>query len=377
MRIAFYAPMKPPTHPVPSGDRRVARSLMQALRRGGHKVTLASRLRSWNLGTDTAQQARIRNRGRQIATSLIERWRNDPDRPEIWFTYHLYHKAPDWIGPRVSSALGIPYIVAEASHAPKQAHGRWAEGFRAAELALRQAAAIFALSADDAAGLRAALGDHAPVVSLPPFLDARPYVRASKNRDTARARWFPNDATGPWLLAVGMMRPGDKHASYTVLADAMARLENQPWRLALVGFGPATNTILTLFDKNRIRHFGQLDAKDMAELYAAADMFVWPAVNEAFGMVFLEAQAAGLPVVAGDGRGVPGVVDNGRTGLLTPAGDPTLFADAVMSLLDDPRRRQEMGSSAQRYILANHDLDTAVARLDAVLANLAPRNAVV
>ena len=43
--------------------------------------------------------------------------------PELWFTYHLYHKAPDWLGPRIAGALGIPYVVAEASFAPKQAGG--------------------------------------------------------------------------------------------------------------------------------------------------------------------------------------------------------------------------------------------------------------
>jgi len=46
MRIAFYAPMKPPDHPVPSGDRRMARLLLAALRRGGHQVSLASRIRA-------------------------------------------------------------------------------------------------------------------------------------------------------------------------------------------------------------------------------------------------------------------------------------------------------------------------------------------
>ncbi|WP_035670480.1 hypothetical protein [Azospirillum brasilense] len=51
MRIAFYAPLKSPTHPVPSGDRRMARLLMAALERAGHAVTLASTLRSWDDGS--------------------------------------------------------------------------------------------------------------------------------------------------------------------------------------------------------------------------------------------------------------------------------------------------------------------------------------
>jgi glycosyltransferase involved in cell wall biosynthesis len=372
MRVAFYAPMKPPTHPVPSGDRRVARLLMKALKRGGHQVVLASRLRAWDRGTDPKNQIRIRKRGDHIATSLIARWRDHPQRPDVWFTYHLYHKAPDWVGPAVSRALNIPYLVAEASHAPKQANGQWAEGYRAAEAALHHASAIFALSADDAKGLTRALGDSAPIHRLPPFLDAGPYVRAAKQQIGRQGKLAQNRFDTPTLLAVGMMRSGDKQASYTVLADAMAKLADRDWRLTLVGFGPETDAIVSMFDPDRTHHIGRLDPADMAEMYAGADLFVWPAVNEAFGMVLLEAQAAGLPVVAGDGRGVPGIVENGRTGMLTPVGEAGPFADAVAALLDDPNRRREMGDAAQNYVLANHDMDAAVKRLNAVLSDFAP-----
>lgn len=316
-------------------------------------------------------QARVRARGDRTATRIIERWRDHREKPHVWFTYHLYHKAPDWIGPPVCRALDIPYVVAEASHAPKQASGRWAEGFLAAKNALRQASAIFALSTDDAEGLRKALGPTAPIHRLPPFLDARPYVRASKGRASARAKWMPSDAVGPLLLAVGMMRTGDKQASYTVLANAMARLNDRPWHLVLVGFGPETDAIVSMFHQDRIRHIGRLDPTELATLYAGADLFVWPAVNEAFGMVLLEAQATGLAVVAGDGRGVPGIVDADRTGLLTPVGDPAPFADAVARLMDDPTLRRQMGRDAQHYILAHHGLDAASNHLNKVITDVA------
>ena len=113
MRLAFYAPMKPPTHPAPSGDRRMGRLLMAALRLAGHSVTLASRLRSWDDGTRPRRQARIRAAGEATAQRLIAQWRaaDVESRPDAWFTYHLYHKAPDWIGPTVSEALRIPYLA--------------------------------------------------------------------------------------------------------------------------------------------------------------------------------------------------------------------------------------------------------------------------
>ena len=60
MRVAFYAPLKPPDHAVPSGDRRMARLLMAALERAGHRVILASRLRAFEGHGKAATQELIR-----------------------------------------------------------------------------------------------------------------------------------------------------------------------------------------------------------------------------------------------------------------------------------------------------------------------------
>ena len=67
MRIAFYAPMKPPNHPVPSGDRRMARLLIRALDLAGHEVSVASRLRSWEGRGDRKKQSRIRADAGRVA----------------------------------------------------------------------------------------------------------------------------------------------------------------------------------------------------------------------------------------------------------------------------------------------------------------------
>src|SRR5947199_1483675 len=121
MRIAFYAPLKPPDHPVPSGDRRVAQLFLEALRLAGHEPFVASRLRSYDGHGDAARQRRLATIGGYVAERLLRCWHASPDEtPDLWFTYHLYYKAPDWLGPAVSSALGIPYVVADASSAPKR-----------------------------------------------------------------------------------------------------------------------------------------------------------------------------------------------------------------------------------------------------------------
>ena len=109
---------------------------------------------------------------------------------------------------------------------------------------------------------------------------------------------------------------------------------------------------------------------ELAGVYAAADLYVWPACNEAYGMALLEAQAAGVPVVAGREGGVADVVADGATGLLVEPRAPAAFAAAVRSLLLDPARRRAMGAAAQARVLARHDLGPARARLAAALADL-------
>ena len=366
MKVAFYAPMKPPGHPVPSGDRRMARLLIEALRRGGHEVGVASRLRSWDPGLDPARPARIEALGGRIADRLVRRWRG-AERPDLWFTYHLYHKAPDWLGPPVAASLGIPYVAAEASHAPRRAEGPWAAGHRAAEAAIRRAAALVTFSDRDAAGL-SALVPAERIVRLPPFLDAAPFAAITgQPADPAR------------LIAIGMMREGDKERSYALLADALRRLGGRPWTLTVIGDGPARPRIEPLYDPARTVFRGALPPESMPELLAGADLFVWPAINEAFGMALLEAQAAGLPAVAGaaggKGGGVAEILRDGETGLLVPPDDAGAFAEAVATLLDDPARRRAMGEAARANILARHNIAAAAAILDRTLARVAARQA--
>ncbi|MGQ7530550.1 glycosyltransferase, partial [Streptococcus suis] len=71
---------------------------------------------------------------------------------------------------------------------------------------------------------------------------------------------------------------------------------------------------------------------------AEHDLFVWPGVREAYGLVYLEAQAVGLPIVAFDSGGVSATVRRGETALLLPEDDEAGLASALGDLLDDPRR---------------------------------------
>ena len=362
MRIAFYAPMKPFDSPVPSGDRQMARNLVRALEAAGHDVFVPSRFVSRDPSGDAARQKRIAALGAKLADRLTRRWRGASAAPDAWFTYHVYHKSPDWLGPRIRRKTGIPYFIAEASHAPKQSGGRWDEGYRGAEAAIRAADGIVGLSSLDAHCVLPLLEDAGRYHRLAPFTDTGPFLAA------ARRRVRPPDA--PRLLAVGMMRRGDKLASYRLLACALRRAADRPWSLTIAGDGPARNDVAAAFascPRSRIRWTGAVAPNRLPELYAAADVLAWPAINEAYGMALLEAQATGLPVVAGRSGGVPDIVRDGETGLLTEPGDAAAFAAALRTLLADPDRRRKMAQAALRGTRERHDLKAAAARLDGIL----------
>jgi glycosyltransferase involved in cell wall biosynthesis len=380
MRIAFYAPLKHPRHPVPSGDRRIARLLIAALRRGGHRVDVVSRFRSWDPDGDTRRQQRLERLGKRLAARLVRRFQTTAGAyPDLWFTYHVYYKAPDWLGPTVAGSLGIPYVLAEASHAPKRACGPWAAGHRATVDAIRRADAIVTFNRDDLICLPDVV-DTRKVTFLPPFLDTAPYRAAAADRAHHRAAVaarFGLDPERVWLLAVGMMRPGDKLDSYALLAAALGRLRAPCWQLLVVGDGPARAAVEARFaglDDDRVRIAGALPADDLVGVYAACDLFVWPAEGEAFGMAILEAQAGGLPVVAGNTRGVPDIV-TAATGILVPPGDADAFAAAVDGLIEVPERRRELARAARDKAAAAHDIGAAAMTLDRLFRGLRRRAA--
>jgi glycosyltransferase involved in cell wall biosynthesis len=105
----------------------------------------------------------------------------------------------------------------------------------------------------------------------------------------------------------------------------------------------------------------------MFRYYSASDVFVFPGIQESLGMVFLEAQSCGLPVVAFDNAGVPEAVADGRTGFLVPMYAVKPFADAIERLLKNKDLRQQMSRAAQSHIRQAHDLDKNYQKMERML----------
>ncbi len=357
-RIAFYAPMKPPDHPTPSGDRRIARLMQRARERAGHASFLASDLRTRDGAGDQVAQARIAGAAALEAAKLIRALRDDP--PALWFTYHCYYKAPDLVGPPVARALGIPYVVTEGTRSPRRLEGPWAGFAAAAEAALDQAAAIFWFTRRDLPALEAARPSSQRLIRLAPFtalgaVATRPVTMAGPLR----------------LAAVAMMRAPDKLASYRALAAALAQLGDVDWTLTIGGGGPVEADVRAAFAPfgPRVSWAGRHDARaDVHALYEAADLLVWPGVNEGFGMVYLEAQAAGRAVVAENRPGVRDVVAPACA--LTAPDDPAAFAAAIRGFARDRAGLAGAGRAARAHMEAHHGIEAAARTLGDALEAL-------
>ncbi|MBY5935324.1 glycosyltransferase family 4 protein [Tateyamaria omphalii] len=343
MTVAFYAPLKAPDHPVPSGDRTMARALIRALEHAGFATAIPSDVRIYDGRGDSLVQADLTRQAKTEVARILalpdaRTWR-------CWLTYHNYYKAPDLIGPAVAQALGLPYIQIESTRARKRLSGPWAAFAAAAEAASDQAHTIFYVTERDAETLRRDAPDGQILTRLPPFLPIETLPS-------------PSDHSGA-MLSVGMMRNGDKLASYALIADTLERLEpGLDWRLDIVGDGPAQAEVVQLMAPfgARVKMLGALSTDALQQLYAKARLLFWPGVNEAFGYAYLEAQAAGLPVVAQDRPGVRDVVEGVQP---TVTGGPDAMAARLNALLTQPDLHHAAAADARQKMQAHHLLPAA------------------
>ena len=167
-----------------------------------------------------------------------------------------------------------------------------------------------------------------------------------------------------------MHRHGDKLESYRIIAEALRYVETADWQLHIIGDGPARTEIETLFAPygKQVEFLGQRDRKSVTSAYQQASVFIWPGVNEAFGMVYLEAQAAGLPVLAQDRAGVREVIATAES--LTPVGDMQALARSIDRLLNKPAVHQSMAKAGQSFVRSEHLLGSAARTLSEQLSRV-------
>jgi glycosyltransferase involved in cell wall biosynthesis/predicted metal-dependent phosphoesterase TrpH len=155
-----------------------------------------------------------------------------------------------------------------------------------------------------------------------------------------------------------------------VLLEAFARLSRsrQDARLVVVGDGPARRELERTAPASTT-FVGEAQGRDLAALYASADVFCFPSTTDTFGQVLLEAGASGLPVVAAAAGGALEIVTPGQNGLLVEPDDAVRLAGALGELAGDPARRAALGS-AGLAAARGRTWDAAIAQLGVVYSRL-------
>jgi glycosyltransferase involved in cell wall biosynthesis len=377
--LAFYTPVKHPYETEPSGDRELGRLLMAALRELGFLPRLASRLLTYRRAFDPADSARVERIAALTAGRLITRHRRTApeQRPQAWVTYQSYYRAPDLVGPTVATALAIPYVLVDTYLSAKSRRTPFRPWVSAARLAVRRADLIFLMSPRDRPFVAACRGPRfaaGRILDLPPAVDTGRFDASPERRAACRATMAERFAgtDGPVILAVAAMREVKKLDAYRLLGGALERLHasapGRPWRLAVVGDGPARSAVaaaLGSLPSGRVAFLGSLEPEILPAVYLGADLFAFPG---RFHVVYLQAAAAGLPVVACAGTEPDPMV--APDGALLTAPTPDAFAAGVARLLDDPALRDTMGAAARRFVAIDRTLEAFQRRLAAGLAIL-------
>ncbi len=280
------------------------------------------------------------------------------------------------LGPRVGVPYGVILHGAEVT-----VPGRVPGARSVLTRVLRGSSLVVSAGPYPAAEARRAAGAiAAPIVEVPPGVDtsAITSLRAPQRR-AARAR-LGLPTTGPLVVSVSRLVPrkgmdvliaaaGRLVPSYPDLTVAIAGEGREAERLGRqAASSPAAVTLL-----------GRVSDDDRAALLGAADVFVMACRNrwlgleqEGFGIVFLEAAAAGTPQIAGDSGGAADAVVHGVTGLVVDQPDePGCVATALRTLLADPKLRRRMAVAGRARVSGSFDYDILASRLARTLEKVA------
>jgi len=368
MRILFYAPFKPLDHPQPSGDLVIATGLYDYLMKKGHAVQKVSSLRSrWIYWKPWLWIPLIRERRRaqqQIAVF----------RPQIWLTYHTYYKAPDLLGPSVCREAGLPYVVFQGSFSTKRKRDwRTRPGYVMNRKALCAARLVLSNRREDMRNLERLLPPNR-LAYVAPGIHPQDFSFDETSRSILRRTWNVGEA--PVILSAAMFRPDVKTQGLAWVIRACGELQRRGRELYLViaGDGREKPWLQRLAEEQlpgRTRFVGKIPRDEMYRFYSAGDIFAFPGIRESLGMVFLEAQSCGLPVVAFANGGIPEVVRHQETGYLVPLFAFEAYIQALDTLLTDEGLRRKMGQAGQRYVRKAHDLDQNYQQLEMALTRIA------
>jgi len=191
-------------------------------------------------------------------------------------------------------------------------------------------------------------------------------IEKFKPMDTKEVRQQFGLGNEPCVLFVGSLIPR-KGLPFLVEAAKKVVRAQADTKFLIVGDGPLRNqlydSLKTANLSGNFKFLGNLKDNVLPAIYNCADVFVLPSIQEGQGIVLLEAQASGKPVVAFDIGGVNEALQNKETGLLVNQGDVDALGDALLKLLTDKALREKMGSNGRRFVSENYTWDICAQKM--------------
>src|SRR2546425_1655402 len=261
--------------------------------------------------------------------------------PDV-FHAHSYGYFPTFAGGFAEFMRGVPLVVTPHSDPGGATTSKRLFDRVVPPLTIRRASRVIALTSVEAENLVRLGVPSDRIRIIPNGVDLKEFAGLPPRR--------PNGDTTE-LLFVGRCYPRQKGLEYLVKALPFLR-SRESIRLTIVGEDWGGVAMLqslarALGVERQIAFRGALPRDEVIQAYASADIFVLPSLFEPFGIVLLEAMAAGLPVVASAVGGIVDVVEDGKTGLLVPPRNPEALADALERLLSNPTMLDEMGDEGR------------------------------
>jgi glycosyltransferase involved in cell wall biosynthesis len=367
MKILFYAPFKPLDHVHPSGDQVTATEIADYLVSKGHEVIQPSSLRCRWLYWKPWQWPKLLVEIRRVIRRFFK---TDVD---LWFTYHSYYKAPDLLGSYASQKINVPYVIFQGIYSTKRRRRlKTLPGFYLNKRALCAARHVFVNKTLDWANLKRLIANER-ISYVSPGIHPADFNFDRDARQSLRNQWKIDDE--PVVFSAAMFRADVKTEGLIWVIRACGDLVRRGSLLHLViaGDGKQRDKLKRLAAEQlgeRVIFVGKIARNKMYKYYSACDLFVFPGIRESLGLVFLEAQSCGLPVVAFNNAGVPDAVKHGITGLLVPMYAVKPFAEAIKRLISDSKLRRTMGEAAQSHVRRNFDLNKNYQKMEAVLQKL-------
>ncbi|MFF4821071.1 glycosyltransferase family 4 protein [Kitasatospora sp. NPDC001309] len=225
--------------------------------------------------------------------------------------------------------------------------------------------------------IAAAVGPRAAarMVQLPPGVDETTFHPGSGGAEVRRRLGL---ADRPVVVCVSRLVP--RKGQDTLIEAMPLILRDVPDAvLLIVGGGPYRADLEKLVDaegvRDSVRFTGSVPWAELPAHYGAGDVFAMPCRTrrggldvEGLGIVYLEASATGLPVVAGDSGGAPDAVLEGETGYVVPGGSAEASAERIVRLLRDEELRRRMGEAGRRWVERSWRWDLLAGRLTSLLA---------